>query len=915
MSLPQLSTRPKQYAGYQPVEVTHDDYRKTVGYRIDRDDDHNNNDEDEGRNCMDPPRSMTRRIGNMLMPPRNHNHHKKTESHPTDRDNNSDSNNSDKTAADPSVVNPYPRDHSPSRSQCGSSVSGFSHQQSVANKTVDSQVTLKVSNTQTVPSPPRRTSRESKSIHSTSSTTNPTNPYSGHNNKESTWKAFKRLVKGGQKATTTSHHSTQYPSTPQRKHAVSYDTAQAIFGATWRQHRSNSTLSNAYPIRKRIVSDEGKHRFLGYHSTPTNRESSKNIWTRWSQSSSLSSSSLSVTTSGRRNSQRRDRSHVSSSGTASVPGYHYGGHSQRPIDHVIRGRLDGVDILSLGPVSRSSLPALSETAQRNMDKKSSSPFAYIQKEETDLARNGGDGKQSDGNHAVDPLQICFTDMPSTATPADLVADMIWTSGGKDQPEILLEGFHPGGSDRWTVRINNSNIHIQNNHNLHQEDQYYLSSTGSHQSYNDSRCPPTLQSTVDDDESTALSSFATEDGSSNMPTSILWNNLWGKRATAPPIPSHMQTAPTTITKSTTATTTDDDDPFFQNSESFDEEDEVLKFASSCNVPFDLDEDAFIINSPDHLQSVHELAMVSLQSRHFDAAQKTFQKLLRGLDGSKKFAHLVGSTHHNIGMIQLLHGQFADAVKSFERATQARIECLPPDHPDIAVSLQRKATAYFALAAFNKAESCLEAAMNFFPKDHVTRAKILNNIGVVRYQLQDYNKALKSFTSALEMQRQWLEGPVKRESIVYDASVTLINMGKVYLRKGDYDLAYFVFEEACLMQTSSFRKDHDIVLVSLDNMARVHAKNGNQAEALRIFTSLARSQEARYGADSEACIETIGMKGVAHFKLLEFEEAMECMNRVYRWQKKHLSFCHPATNVTKEKIKQIQRCIKGEEELWV
>jgi tetratricopeptide (TPR) repeat protein len=167
----------------------------------------------------------------------------------------------------------------------------------------------------------------------------------------------------------------------------------------------------------------------------------------------------------------------------------------------------------------------------------------------------------------------------------------------------------------------------------------------------------------------------------------------------------------------------------------------------------------------------------------------------------------------------------------------------------------------------------------------------------------------------MQRQWLEGPVKRESIVFDASVTLANMGNAYLRKGDYDLAYFVFEEACLMQTASFRKDHDIVLISLDNMARVQAKNGNQAEALRIFTSLARSQEARYGADSDVCVETIGMKSVAHFKLLELEEALECMNRVSSWQKKHLIFCHPANLVSKEKIKQIQRCIKGEEELWV
>jgi tetratricopeptide (TPR) repeat protein len=225
------------------------------------------------------------------------------------------------------------------------------------------------------------------------------------------------------------------------------------------------------------------------------------------------------------------------------------------------------------------------------------------------------------------------------------------------------------------------------------------------------------------------------------------------------------------------------------------------------------------------------------------------------------------------------------------------------------------AHFALSAIDKALECFETALQSFPEEDASRAKIINNSGVAYYQKEDYGKALKCFTSALEIQRSWLEGPVRRESMVYDASVTLANMGNVYSRKGDYDLAYFVFEEACLMQSSTFRKDHDIVLTSLDNMARVHAKNGNEAEALRLFTTLSRSLEARFGADSEVCVETIGMKGMAHFKLLEFEEALECMKRVTVWQRKHLLPSHPSIQATKDAIRDIKRCLKGEEPMWV
>ena len=115
----------------------------------------------------------------------------------------------------------------------------------------------------------------------------------------------------------------------------------------------------------------------------------------------------------------------------------------------------------------------------------------------------------------------------------------------------------------------------------------------------------------------------------------------------------------------------------------------------------------------------------------------------------------------------------------------------------VSLVRQATAYLALESYTLAIDAFETALGMSTTEDATRAKILNNIGVAHFQNGDHTEALRVFTSALEIQRQWLDGPIRRESIVYDASTTLGNMGKVYLHKGDYDLAYFVFEEACLV----------------------------------------------------------------------------------------------------------------------
>jgi tetratricopeptide (TPR) repeat protein len=148
--------------------------------------------------------------------------------------------------------------------------------------------------------------------------------------------------------------------------------------------------------------------------------------------------------------------------------------------------------------------------------------------------------------------------------------------------------------------------------------------------------------------------------------------------------------------------------------------------------------------------------------------------------------------------MCQGDFDQALDSFQKAVQVRTECLPQDHPDIAVSLVRQGTAYVALGNFEKAIDSFLTALRMCPTEDATRAKVLNNLGLTYYLQDDHKKALKALTGALEIQRQWLDSPVRREPIVYDASVTLGNMGNIYLRKADFDLAYFVYEEACLVR---------------------------------------------------------------------------------------------------------------------
>lgn len=198
------------------------------------------------------------------------------------------------------------------------------------------------------------------------------------------------------------------------------------------------------------------------------------------------------------------------------------------------------------------------------------------------------------------------------------------------------------------------------------------------------------------------------------------------------------------------------------------------------------------------------------------------MLRGLESKHEAQphHLIGSTLHNIGLIRLYQGSFGQSFLAFQRAVTIRRCVLPPDHPDISVSmilfdkltrnhyanvmcasrkvsLMREGMSLFALERFDDALASFEAALLGLTQENATRAKVLNNIGVVQYKRQDFIEALKAFTSALAIQRFWLDGPVRRDSIVHDASITLGNMGKLYLERFDYEMSFYVFEESLLV----------------------------------------------------------------------------------------------------------------------
>lgn len=480
-------------------------------------------------------------------------------------------------------------------------------------------------------------------------------------------------------------------------------------------------------------------------------------------------------------------------------------------DSAIRGRLDGLDILSLGPARISTLPLQRSPEGANL---------FVQT------------------------------MNPKLTPAKMILDMIKVSAGRETPEMVLEGFHPGCKGRWSVQMDRSidfSVH----------DRIVLSST-------DFRDPDAGLSLKNSDEYNSPVVCGVENGVS---LNNLMENMWGQEETPP---TH------------------------QSSQYTDHEggEGVLTLASKCHVPIDIDENTFIVETAEHLQSIHEIASVPLRRGNFDYALLVFEKILKGLKlrhGSKPH-HLVGATLHNIGIIQMWQGRFEAACDNFQEAVEVRKISLHPQHEDVGVSLIRLGMASLAIEKRTDAIIFFQKSLSIFLDEDTSRAKVLNNLSVAQFLNTDFKSAVTGLNIALEIQRTWFEGKIRRESIIFDASVTLSNIGKIHLEQEKFESAYFVYEEALLLQTTVFRQSCPMVLESLGNIAYAKAKSGDVKKAVSIYNGILRSQASSHGKGSREYSETMGLLGYLHVQIKDNERAAMCLAFALQFLEKHLGTNH-------------------------
>ena len=535
------------------------------------------------------------------------------------------------------------------------------------------------------------------------------------------------------------------------------------------------------------------------------------------------------------------------------------------------------------------------------------------------------------------VSIGSADAPSTALthePWMMVRDMLRASGGRAYPEMLLEGASSSSKDRWAVRIDegrteeymtsarpeasdnsknrrchpnsvegtffsgkdNWTVRIDEEKSTENGNEKYAKSVPNDDTmkvldwsdflpcYNPFG-PPQLKPTEDESE-------GDQDSDVGEVGNIFLSQIWGIDQSPPPdVVARIE-----LSK--------------QNKKNA-KADMVVTSIVADNCPLDIDENEYIIGTPEQLHPIHEVAGEVLKRGSLRQALDIFVEILHNLERQNEEENdhsflLIGSTYHNMANIHLWMGEFDKARHCMEESIKKRTLCLPKGHPLLAVSFAKLGISHFALENMDTAISYFEKALGVLRKclshDTLEMAKLLGNIGCCYYQISDFPIALKYFTAAFDIQTIWLEGRIQRGNIIYDSGVTLSNMGRLYEYIGDAPSSLYFYEEALLLQASCFAKDHRCITQTLGSLAFVKNKCGDSAAALKIYKNLAR-QFANHGVSNKASIEVESLIGEIHLQQNLFGDALRCFTHVLKWHQSQHPGDHPSVEETKMTIQNI------------
>ncbi len=180
---------------------------------------------------------------------------------------------------------------------------------------------------------------------------------------------------------------------------------------------------------------------------------------------------------------------------------------------------------------------------------------------------------------------------------------------------------------------------------------------------------------------------------------------------------------------------------------------------------LQQKTFMNNILLFIQTLNCIAAIYVERRKFKSGlifYQFIQEILNNIHVEPKVNQILKAQAeicNNIGYIYPKIDQSSLALKYYKISLTIERKILPPNHPDIALSLNNIGSIYLTKLDPKTAEKYLQEAnairQESLPFEyHSDLAQMYNNLGAVHYSKANFNKALFHFEKALEIQLKCL-----------------------------------------------------------------------------------------------------------------------------------------------------------------
>ena len=300
--------------------------------------------------------------------------------------------------------------------------------------------------------------------------------------------------------------------------------------------------------------------------------------------------------------------------------------------------------------------------------------------------------------------------------------------------------------------------------------------------------------------------------------------------------------------------------------------------------------------------HEIGVSKNNLGEYAEAVKFYEKALAINEKTLPSTHPdLATSYSNLGRVYDHMGEYSQALSFHQKALAIREKTLPSTHPDLATSYSNLGRVYDSMGEYSQALSFHQKALAIIektlPSNHPNLASSYNNMALVYDSMGEYSQALSFHQKALAIREKTLP------STHPDLASSYNNMALVYDSMGEYLQALSFHQKALAIREKTLPSNHPSLATSYSNLGRVYDSMGEYSQALSFHQKALAIDEKTLPSNHPSLATSYSNLGRVYDSMGEYSQALSFHQKALAIREKTLPSNHPYLAISYDNIGKV------------